>query len=115
MVCRGNRRNQPGVAVDDGPGARPSSARRWTMGTLTDHPGLTWLAIALVLAAIEMATLDFFFLMLAVAALGASISGFLGGSVVVQVVVFVLVSVAGLVLLRPILIRHLRNTPDTLT
>jgi membrane protein implicated in regulation of membrane protease activity len=85
------------------------------MTWLTDHPVLAWLALALVLGAIEVATLDLFFIMLAVGALAASLVAALGAPFVVQVVVLVVVTLLLLGVLRPVLVRRLHQGPETYT
>lgn len=85
------------------------------MTWLTEHPALAWLAVALVLAAIEVATLDLIFVMLAVgAAAGAVVAG-LGAPFVIQVVAAVAVALLLIGLLRPALVRRLHQGPDTAT
>ena len=49
------------------------------MEWLTDSPWLAWIAIALILAAIEAATVDFVFVMLAGGALAGALTAGLGG------------------------------------
>jgi membrane protein implicated in regulation of membrane protease activity len=66
-----------------------------------------WLIAAGVLAAGEIATVGFFLGPIAVAALLAALAALVGGGVAVQLVVFVLASVASLGVLRPIARRHL--------
>ncbi len=75
-----------------------------------------WLAAALLLGIVEVGTVDFVFLMLALGALGASIVSAFGAGLTIEVVVFSLVAVLGLVLLRPwIKSRLARATPDAKT
>ena len=62
---------------------------------------MVWLGVALVLVAIETATVDFTFLMLAGGAVGGSIAAALGAPPALQSVVAALVAVALLVLVRP--------------
>jgi membrane protein implicated in regulation of membrane protease activity len=85
------------------------------MSWLTDHPALAWAALALVLGAVEVATLDFFFVMLAVGALAGAAAAGLGAPFAVQVVVFVVVALLLLAVLRPALVRRLRTEPGMLT
>src|SRR4051794_17775853 len=84
------------------------------MDWVTDHPALAWLALALLLAAVEVATLDLIFIMLAVGALAAAVVAALGGGVVLAVVVFVVVALL-LLTVRPLLVRRLHSGPSTLT
>lgn len=85
------------------------------MHWVTDQPAFTWLALALVLAAVEVATLNLVFVMLAVGALGAALAAAVGGPFVVQVLVAVVVALLLLSLLRPLLVRRLRTGEGTLT
>lgn len=85
------------------------------MSWLTANPALAWLALALVLAAVEVATLDLFFAMLAAGALAAALAAALGGGLVVQVVTAVVVALLLLGLLRPLLVRRLHAGDPTLT
>src|SRR5690606_14106058 len=62
---------------------------------------LGWAAAALVLGTIELTTLDFFFLMLALGAASGSVAAGLGAEFVVQLLVAVGVSVALLGVVRP--------------
>jgi membrane protein implicated in regulation of membrane protease activity len=85
------------------------------MSWLTDHPALAWLGLALVLAAIEAATVDFLFLMLAGGALAASLTALLGQAFVVQVVVGVAVALVLVGAVRPIVVRRVHSGPSMLT
>jgi membrane protein implicated in regulation of membrane protease activity len=82
---------------------------------VTEHPALAWLALALVLGAIEVATLSLFFIMLAAGAAAGAVAAGAGGPVVVQVVAAVVVALLLVALLRPALVRRMRQTPGTLT
>jgi len=68
-----------------------------------------WLVAAGVLAVGEIATLGFFLGPIAVAALLASLAALAGGGLAVQLVVFIIGSVATLGFIRPIAVRHLRT------
>ena len=74
-----------------------------------EHVWMVWLAVALVLVAIEAVTVDLTFLMLAGGAVGASIAAALGGGPLVQAVVAALVSVALLAIVRPWMKRRLTD------
>ena len=67
---------------------------------------LVWLGAALVFVAIEAATVDFTFLMLAGGALGGSLAAALGAPVGIQSLVAGVVSIAMLLLVRPWLKRR---------
>ncbi|WP_406830933.1 NfeD family protein [Pedococcus sp. KACC 23699] len=73
------------------------------MDVFADNPWLAWLGIALVLAAIEVATVDFVFLMLAGGALVASVAAALGVPFPLQVVIAVAVALLLLALVRPLI------------
>jgi membrane protein implicated in regulation of membrane protease activity len=70
-----------------------------------------WLALFLVLAIIEMMSLDLYFIMLSGGALGAVAVALAGGDFWLQAVVFCVVSLAMVFFLRPIAIKHLRKGP----
>ena len=75
-----------------------------------------WLVIALVLAAVEIATVDLIFLMLAGAAVAAGISKLIGLELLGQGIVFAIVALVLLGLVRPWAKNFLqRRTPDVLT
>ncbi len=61
------------------------------MEWLSDNQWLGWLGLAIAFAAIEAATVDFVFVMLAGGALAASLAAALGAALAVQVIVAVLV------------------------
>ena len=71
-----------------------------------DNPWLAWLGVALMLAAIEVATVDFVFLMLSGGALAAAVVSAAGASVPLQVLTFVVVAAVLLVLVRPLIKRR---------
>jgi membrane protein implicated in regulation of membrane protease activity len=85
------------------------------MSWLTDHPALVWLALALLLAAAEVATVDFFFLMLVGGALMGGVVAALGVAIALQVVVAVAVALVLLLLVRPAAVGRVRAGPTTLT
>ena len=71
-----------------------------------DNPWLAWLGLALILAAVEAATVDFVFLMLAGGAVAASIASAAGVGFAGQVVVAVVVAGLLLLLVRPLITRR---------
>ena len=71
------------------------------MDWIGDNPWLAWLGVALVLAAIEAATVDFVFVMLAAGALASGVAAALGAGFALQIVVGVVVAVALLLVGRP--------------
>lgn len=70
---------------------------------------LWWLGGALVLAVVEILTLDLVLLMFVGGAVAGLVANALGADVVVQVLVFAVTSVVLLVTLRPWLLRHWRS------
>lgn len=75
---------------------------------------LFWLALFLLLAIIEMMSLDLYFIMLGVGALGGVVVALVGGPLWLQVLVFCVVSLAMIFSVRPIAIRHLHKGPGAL-
>lgn len=74
-----------------------------------------WLVFAAVLAAGEVATLGFFLGAVALAALPAAAVAAAGGSLSLQLLVFILGSVGSLAFLRPVARRHLHTPPSIRT
>jgi membrane protein implicated in regulation of membrane protease activity len=70
-----------------------------------------WLMAAAILAAGEVATIGFFLGAVSLATLPAALVAALGASVGVQLLVFIIGSIASLGLLRPIARRHLSTPP----
>jgi membrane protein implicated in regulation of membrane protease activity len=68
-----------------------------------------WIIAAGVLAVGEIATLGFFLGPIAIAAAAAAIVALVGGGLALQWIVFITVSLASLLVLRPIATRHLRT------
>ncbi|WP_426560185.1 NfeD family protein [Angustibacter sp. McL0619] len=85
------------------------------MDWLTEYPALSWVGLALLLGAIEVATLDLIFIMLALGALGAAVAAALGAGFAVQVIVFAVVAMLLLGVLRPMALRRLRAGDPILT
>lgn len=82
------------------------------MDWLTANPWAAWLALALILGAVEMLTLDLTLLMLAVGAAAAGmVALFLPGSFIIQVLVALAVAVLLLGFLRPTLLKKVRSAP----
>jgi membrane protein implicated in regulation of membrane protease activity len=72
-----------------------------------------WMIAAGVLAVGEIVSLSFFMGPVAVAAIAAAIAAAVGGGLAVQIVVFILASIASIGVLRPVARRHLK-TPSQL-
>jgi membrane protein implicated in regulation of membrane protease activity len=85
------------------------------MGWLGDHAWETWLLIALVLAATELATLDFTLLMLAIGAAAASLIAALGLGLWLQLLLGVVVAIGMLSLVRPSIMHRLHAGPSLQT
>ncbi len=81
------------------------------MEWLLDNGWVLWLVLFLGLAAVETLTLDLFFIMLAIGALAALVATFAGAGLVLQIVVFAVVSLLMILLVRPIAVRHLKKGP----
>lgn len=81
---------------------------------LVHNPWILWLILMLVLAGVEMLTLDFLFLMMSLAALVAGVVSLFTGNFPLQVITFAAVSVLLIFLLRPLALRRInRSTPHT--
>lgn len=76
------------------------------MSFFSDNAWLVWLGLALVLAAIEAASVDFVFSMLAGGAAAGALAAALGASFPVQVISAVVVAAALLLLVRPVAKRY---------
>lgn len=74
-----------------------------------------WVIAAAVLAAVEVFTLDLVFIMLAGGSLAAAGVAGADGHVALQIAIAIVVAVAGLGLLRPVGMKHLRTTPEIRT
>ena len=81
---------------------------------LLNNPWIFWLIVMLALAAVEMLTLDFLFLMMSLAALVTAGVSLGLESFPLQVVLFAVDSVLLVFLIRPLALRRLnRSTPTT--
>lgn len=76
------------------------------MEWFADNWWVVWLGLALVLAAIEAATVDFVFVMLAGGALAAAAAAGLGAPLPIQVVVAIVTAFALLFVVRPVVKRR---------
>ncbi len=81
------------------------------MDWLLDNGWILWLVLFLGLAAVETLTLDLFFIMLSVGALGGLVAALTGVGVALQIVVFAVVSLLMILLVRPVAVRHLQKGP----
>lgn len=78
---------------------------------LSDHAWVTWVSIAVMLAVVELMSLDLVLLMFAIGALGAAVVAGLGGPLWLALLLFAVVSVALLFLVRPPLVQRLHAGP----
>jgi membrane protein implicated in regulation of membrane protease activity len=76
------------------------------MSLFSDNAWLTWLGLALVLGAVEAASVDFVFSMLAGGALAGAVAAGLGASPTAQVITACVVAAALLAMVRPIAKRY---------
>src|SRR5665811_1536308 len=76
------------------------------MSWFSDNSWLSWLGLALVLGAVEAASVDFVFSMLAGGALAGAMAAAVGASFTVQVIAAVVVAAAMLALVRPMAKRY---------
>jgi membrane protein implicated in regulation of membrane protease activity len=74
-----------------------------------------WLVIALALIVLELVTLAFIALYLAVGAVAAGIAGAAGGNLAIQLLVFAIVAIGSLVLTRKPLKKALDRTPQVVS
>lgn len=82
------------------------------MDWLVENAGIAWLSLAALLAVTELLTLDFTLLMLAVgAAAGGVVAVLFPAAFWLQIGVALLVAVTMLALLRPTLLRRIRDLP----
>ncbi len=78
------------------------------MEWLKETQWLWWVAGALVLGLVEVASLDLVFVMLGAAAIAAAVAAGLGLSITVQVLTFVVCAVVLLAVLRPLALRKIK-------
>ena len=79
---------------------------------LVTYSWIVWLALILIFAIIELTTLEFTFLMLALGSLGGLVSGLFGLPWWGQIIVAAVLSVLLLFALRPALLRALKRGGD---
>ncbi|NKX53965.1 NfeD family protein [Arthrobacter mobilis] len=81
---------------------------------LVANSWVLWLGLFLLLAIVEMMTLDLFFIMLSGGSLAALAAGLFGSPFWAQVVVFCLVALLMVLFVRPVALRHLNRGPADL-
>ena len=82
---------------------------------IAQHVALTWLAAAVLLAVVELASLDFVLLMFAFGALSGAIVAGAGGPLWLQVAVFAADTLLLLFVFRPALLHKLHSGPTLAT
>lgn len=81
------------------------------MTWISEHAALCWLAVAIVLALLEVLSLDFFFVTLAAGALAGALASWFGASGTVSVLTAAGVAMLLLLLGRPVLVRRFGSSP----
>lgn len=71
-----------------------------------------WLTAFLAFAAVEMITLDLFFIMLGGGTLAALVADFAGADLWLQIVIFCVVSLLMVAFVRPVAVSHLKKGPS---
>ena len=79
------------------------------MNGLGGYDWVAWLGLAVVLGIIEVTSVDLMFAMLAAGAIAAAGAALVTDNLLVQALVAIVVSVAGLAVVRPVALRHLRT------
>ncbi len=79
---------------------------------ITSFAWIVWLALILIFIIVEMLTVDFVFLMLAIGSLGGLISGLFGVPWWVQLIIAAILSVLLIFTIRPPLLRMLKRGGD---
>ena len=82
---------------------------------MQDHPAATWLGLAVVLAVVEIFSLDLVLLMFALGAVGGSIAAGFGAPLWLAILIFTVVSVAFLYFVRPPIVHRLHAGPTLTT
>ena len=78
-------------------------------------PGTWWLLAALLLAVVEVSTLNLVFMMLAVGGVAGGLTALVTDSLLLQSLVAATVSVLLLLVVRPVALRHLRQPSEIRT
>ena len=79
---------------------------------LVSYAWIVWIALILIFGIIELTTLEFTFLMLAIGSFGGLLAGFFGAPWWVQIIIAAVLSVLLLFALRPALLRALKKGGD---
>jgi len=81
----------------------------YTLTALTDYILIVWFAVFIFAAIIEASTMDLSSIWFSVGALVALIAGAIGAGPVVQIILFIIISTALLIGLRPIFKKYLKR------
>ncbi len=82
---------------------------------IQDHPAATWLGLAVVLAVVEIFSLDLVLLMFALGAVGGAVAAGFGAPLWLAILVFIVISVAFLYFVRPPIVHRLHAGPTLTT
>ncbi|MDR7086972.1 membrane protein implicated in regulation of membrane protease activity [Aeromicrobium panaciterrae] len=82
---------------------------------IRDHAAASWIGVAVVLALVEMMSLDLVLLMFALGALAAAVAAGLGAPLWAAILVFALVSLGLLFFVRPPMVARLHAGPTLTT
>ena len=82
------------------------------MGVIAEWAWIGWLVLIALFLVIEMLTLDFTFLMLAVGSAFGMVSGFVGAPIWLQIIIAGIAATILILLLRPPLLRRLHRGED---
>lgn len=80
------------------------------MEWIGDNLWLAWLALALIFIAIEAATVDFVFVMLAGGALAGALAAGVGAGLAIQIIVAVIVAILLIAVIRPLVKRQFMSS-----
>jgi membrane protein implicated in regulation of membrane protease activity len=69
---------------------------------------IVWIAFALAMAVVEVASVAFYAAFLALGAIAAAVAALLGANVYIQAAVFLAIALAGILVVRPALVRRRR-------
>lgn len=84
------------------------------MDWLSDYVWQAWVVLGLLLAGVELLSLDLFLASIALGCFAAAITSVAGGSLSVQLAVAAAVSVALLLVIRPRIVARIHDGPDLL-
>ena len=82
---------------------------------IQDHPAATWLGLAVVLAVVEVLSLDLVLLMFALGAVAAAVAAGFGAPLWLAILVFTVTAIALLYFVRPPIVHRLHAGPTLTT